>query len=99
MNNKQRHGFSVDLKFNKDPPISLRQQSFKGAYDDLMTKKHVLDNASHPLHDHLAGHLISRSGCMQVPTTATNGYLSSFIPQAVRQHNSMYRRGAVVSDL
>ena len=59
----------------------------------------VLDNASHPLHGRLAGHLISRSGRMRVPTAATSRYLSSFIPQAVRQHNSMYRQGAIVIDL
>ena len=54
-----------------------------------------LDDESHPLHDHLSGQLIARSGPMRLPSAVTGRYLSSFVPQAIQHHNANYRRGDV----
>ena len=77
-----------------------RHQSFKTANDGLVIAKlkDVLDDVTHPLHDRLAGQLNIRSGRMRLPTAVTGRYLSSFIPQAIKIHNSMHRR-AIVIDL
>jgi hypothetical protein len=77
--------------------IGVSRQDFETAYTDLLIKKltDVMDDASHPLHDRLSGQLISRSGRMRLPSAATNRYLSSFVPQAIRNHNSNYKRGDV----
>ena len=48
--------------------------------DLLITKlTNVMDDASHPLHDQLAGQLISRSGRMRLPSAVTGRYLPSFV--------------------
>ena len=73
----------------------MSRQDFGYAYTDLLSKKltDVLDDESHPLHERLSNQLSSRSGRMRVPAAATNRYLSSFVPQAIRIHNSNYQRG------
>ena len=77
--------------------IGVSRQDFGSVYTDLLIKKlhHVVDDASHPLHDCLSGQLITRSGRMRLPSVSTNRYLSSFVPQAIRFHNANYKRGDV----
>ena len=67
----------------------MSRHDFETAYADLLIKKlsDVMDDASHPLHGRLSGQMISRSGRMRLPSAATNQYLSSFVPQAIRNHN------------
>ena len=49
--------------------ISEPRQNLEDAYADLLITKltNVMDDASHLLHDRLAGQLISRSGRMRLP--------------------------------
>ena len=77
--------------------IGVSWQDFGSVYTDLLIKKfhHALDDVSHPLYDYLSGQLISRSGCMRLPSAATSRYLSSFIPQAILHHNANHKRGDV----
>ena len=62
--------------------IGESRQSLEDVYADLLITKltDVMDDASHPLHDRLAGQLISRSGRMRLPSAVIGQYLSSFIP-------------------
>ena len=51
-------------------------------YTNLLIEKlhHVLDDVSHPLHNHrLTGLLIARSGRMRLPSPVTSGYLSIWL--------------------
>ena len=75
--------------------IGESRLDFNSVYEDLLYKKlaDVMDDRSHPLHDRLVGQLIPRSGRMRLPPAVTDRYLSSFVPQAVRLHNSNYQRG------
>ena len=66
----------------------------------LITKlTDVMDDASHPLHDRLAGQLISRSGRMSFPSAVTGRYLFSFVPQAITIHNANFQRGKIFIDM
>ena len=49
------------------------QQNLENVYADLLITKltNVMDDASHPLHNRLAGQLISRSGRMRLPSAVT----------------------------
>ena len=88
---------SIEIRIVKEAGkiIGVSRQDFGYAYTDLLSKKltDVLDDESHPLHERLSNQLSSRSGRMRVPAAATNRYLSSFVPQAIRIHNSNYQRG------
>ena len=77
------------------------RQNLEDAYADLLITKltNVMDDASHPLHDRLAGQLISRSGRMRLPSAVTGRYLSSFVPQAIRIHNANFQRGTISIDM
>ena len=81
--------------------ISEPRQNLEDAYADLLITKltNVMDDASHPLHDRLAGQLISRSGRMRLPSAVTGRYLSSFVPQAIRIHNANFQRGTISIDM
>ena len=74
--------------------IGLAQQSLEDAYADLLFKtlSGIKEDTHHPLHNRLASHLIPRSGRMRLPAAVTNRYLCSFIPQAIKCHNSHHRR-------
>ena len=81
--------------------IGEPRQNLEDAYADLLITKltNVMDDASHPLHDRLAGQLISRSGRMRLPSAVTGRYLSSFVPQAIRIHNANFQRGTISIDM
>ena len=81
--------------------IGEPRQNLEDVYADLLITKltNVMDDESHPLHDRLAGQLISRSGCMRLPSAVTGRYLSSFVPQAIRIHNANFQRGAISIDM
>ena len=81
--------------------IGEPRQNLEEVYADLLFTKltNVMDDASHPLHDQLAGQLISRSGCMHLPSAMTGRYLSSFVPQAIRIHNANFQRGTIFIDM
>jgi hypothetical protein len=81
--------------------IGVSRQDFEAVYVGLLSKKltDVMDDSSHPLHDHFKGQLIARSGRMRQSFAITNRYHSSFVPQAIRLHNSNYQRGAVLPKL
>ena len=81
--------------------IGEPRQNFGAVYADLLITKltDVMDDASHPLHDRLAGQLISRSGRMRLPSAATGRYLSSFVPQAIKIHNTNFQRGTIFIDM
>ena len=76
-------------------------QNLEDVYADLLITKlaDVMDDASHQLHDRLVGQLISRSGCMSLPSAVTGRYLSSFVPQAIRIHNANFQRGTIFIDM
>ena len=77
--------------------IRVSRQDIGSVYTDLLIKKllHVVDDASHPLHNHLSGQMIARSGPMRLPSVVTSRFLSSFVPQAIRHHNDNHKRGDV----
>ena len=79
--------------------IGVSRRDFEAVYADLLSKKltGVMDDSGHPLHDRFSCQLIPRSGRMRLSFALTNRYLSSFVPQATRLHNSNYTRGAVHS--
>ena len=81
--------------------LGVSRQDFETTYANLLIKKlsDVMDDASHPLHDRLLDQMISRSGHMRLPSAATKRYLSSFVPQAIRNRNSSYERGDVDIDM
>ena len=81
--------------------IGEPRQGFEAVYADLLIKKltDVMGDVSHPLNDRLVGQLISRSGRMRSPPATTGRYLSSFVPQVIRLHNSKYQRGAFVTEM
>ena len=81
--------------------IGSRQQSFNDAYDDMLyTKfKQLIEDNTHPLHERLVGQLNERSGRMRLPSAVTGRYLSSFIPQVIKHHNSFHRRGVTLIDM
>ena len=81
--------------------IGEPRQSLEDVYADLLITKltDVRDDASHPLHDQLAGQLISTSGRMRLPSAVTGRYLSSFVPQAIRIHNANFQRGTISIDM
>ena len=74
--------------------IGEPRQNLEDAYADLLITKltNVMDDASHPLHDRLAGQLISRYGRMRLPSAVTGRYISCFVPQAIRIHNANFQR-------
>ena len=76
-------------------------QSLEDVYADLLITKltDVMDDASHPLHNRLAGQLISRSGRMRLLSAVIGQYLSSFIPQAIRIHKANFQRGTNSTDM
>ena len=49
--------------------INVSRQDFGSVYTDLIKKlhHHVVDG-SYPIHDHLSGQLIARSGCTCLPS-------------------------------
>ena len=59
--------------------IGEPRQNLEDVYADLLVTEltDVMDDASHPLHDRFAGQLISRSGCMRLPSGVTGRYLNS----------------------
>ena len=75
--------------------VGISRQDFGSVYTDFLIKKlhHVVDDGSHPLHDRPSGQVIARSGCMRLPSVATSRYLSRVVPQAIRHHNTNYKRG------
>ena len=79
---------------NLEMIIGVSWQDFGSVCTDLLIKKlhHV---THHPLHNHLLGQLIARSGSVCLPSTTTSQCLSSFIPQAIRHHDANYKRGDV----
>ena len=81
--------------------IGEPRQGFEAVYADLLIKKltDVMGDVSHPLNDRLVDQLISRSGRMRSPPATTGRYLSSFVPQVIRLHNSKYQRGAFVTEM
>ena len=81
--------------------IGEPQQNLEDVYAVLLVAKltNVMDDASHPLHDRLAGQLIFRSGRIRLPSAATDRYLSSFVPQAIRIHNANVQRGTFSIDM
>ena len=76
--------------------IGVLQQDFGSVYTDMLIKKlcHVMDDMSHQLHNHLFM-LITRFGCMNLPSAVTSRYLCSFVHQAIQHHNANYKRGDV----
>ena len=88
-------GYRIQRNVNEAGKIlGVSRQDFETAYADLLIKKlsGVMDDASHPLYDRLSGQLISKSGRIRLPSAATNWYISSFVPQAIR-NNSIYKKG------
>ena len=87
--------------------IGEPQQSLEDVYhvyvhdaDLLITKlTNVMDDASHSLHDRLAGQMISRSGRMRLPAAVTGRYLSSFVPHPIRIHKANFQRGTISIDM
>ena len=81
--------------------IGEPRQNLEDVYADLLITKltNVMEDASHPLHDCLAGQLISRSGRMRLPSAVTGRYLSFFVPQAIRIHNANFQRGTISIDM
>ena len=81
--------------------IGEPRQNLEDVYADLLITKltNVMDDASHPLHDLLAGQLISRSGRMRLPSVVTGRYFSSFVPQAIRIHIANFQRGTISIDM
>jgi hypothetical protein len=81
--------------------IGSRQQSFNDAYDDMLDTQltKLIKDSTHPLHERLVGQLNQRSGRMRLPSAVTGRYLSSFIPQVIKHHNSLHRRGVTLIDL
>ena len=75
--------------------IGVSRQDFGSVYTNLLIKKlhHVVDGASHPLHDCLSGQLTTRS--VSLPSATTHPYLSSFVPQAIWYHNANNKMGNV----
>ena len=63
-------------------------------YTDLLMKmlNNPMNGASHSLHDHLQGQLISRSRHMR-------RFLSSINPQVIRNHDSNFNRGDALSKM
>ena len=74
--------------------IGSSQQSVDSVYHDrLCTKYHiVIDDSSHPLHSEFADRTIQRSGRLRLPTALTNRHPRSFIPRAIKYHNSNFKR-------
>jgi len=73
--------------------IGAPRQDFDTVYSDLLTKKlaDVLMEDKYPLHHRLSDRL-NPSGRMRSISAKTNRYLLSFVPQAVRLHNSNHSR-------
>ena len=74
--------------------IGSPRHDFETVYTDLVMKKlaDVMEDFNHPLHHRLSEQLIPRSGRMRLPSVKTNRYLLSFVPQAIKLHNSNYCR-------
>ncbi len=81
--------------------IGVQQQSMEETYTSLLAGKlnDIMDDISHPLHERLAGQLIVRSGRMRLPSAVTDRYLSSFVPQAIKLHNSHHQRSNFIIEL
>ena len=63
-------------------------------YDkEVETKlKKILGDDTHPIHSVLMDSVIPRSGRMRLPYAATNRHSSSFVPRAIKCHNSAFNR-------
>ena len=70
--------------------IGEPRQNLEDVCADLLIKKltNVMNDASHPLHDRLAGQLISRSDCMRLPSAVTGRWPISFLLCSTGNQNS-----------
>ena len=68
------------------------EHSYFCVYDkNAIQRKHqaILKDQNHVLHHEFHKHVIARSGRMRIPTSSTNRYLKSFVPQATSLLNSV----------
>ena len=70
---------------------SNEHSDFSVYYKNAIQRKRqaILKDQNHALHPEFHKHVIARSGRMRIPACSTNGYLKSFIPQAISLFNSV----------
>ena len=64
------------------------------AYYNLIQVKFdkIMKDVDHPLYKVFIDAIIPRSGRMRLPRSKTNRYISSFIPNCIKLHNSNFSR-------
>ena len=74
--------------------IGEGQQRVDSVYQSSLKKKlrQVMGDETHPLHERLMGRVIERSGRLRTYAAGTNRFNNSFIPMAIAQYNSSFRR-------
>ena len=74
--------------------IGVTLPSFDESYEKSLQAKFnkITNDNTHPLSAIFHSAIIPRSGRMKVPCAKTNRYLSSFVPNCIKLHNSNFRR-------